>query len=128
MSVWQHKGLRFVAVGLTVTLIDLGVTYLLVLLTGTRLIPVTAGYISGLVASYLLHAKITFSVNLAPGMQIPRFLTLVVLNYLQTIAVVLMSTEALNLSTMAGKFLSLPIIATTTYFCSKYWVYRASNT
>lgn len=122
--IWNNKPLRFILVGLIVTAIDLGATWLAVNLTGTRAIAVTLGFSCGLLASYLLHAKITFTANLAPITQIPRFLTLVSLNYLLTIGIVLFSTELLNLPTMMGKILSLPVVAVSSYLISKHWIYQ----
>lgn len=122
MTIFVSPPLRFLCVGLLVTAIDTGLTWLLIALTGTRILAVTAGFIAGLIASYLLHATISFSVRLAPQAQIPRFLALVAINYLETIAIVLLATEW-SFSTMEGKLTSLPVVACSSYLLSRHWVY-----
>lgn len=117
---------RFLAVGIIVTAIDVGLSYLLIQITGTKVIAVTLGFLAGLLAGYLLHAKISFSASLKPMTQVPRLLVLVALNYLQTIGFVLLATEGFNLSTIAGKIISLPVVAATSYFISKHWVYSSA--
>jgi putative flippase GtrA len=122
-----RQPLVFVIVGGGVTLIDLALTYLLVLVTSTRVFSVSVGFIGGLVASYLLHAKISFSASLYPASQLPRFAVLVGLNYFITLGVVLVATDFLDLTIMIGKVLSLPIVALVSYFVSKHWVYAAEG-
>lgn len=125
MAITDSQPLRFFSVGLLVSAIDVGVTWLAVMLTGTRVFSVTAGFVSGLVASYLLHATVSFSVSIAPWIQLPRFLALVAINYLETIVIVLLVTENTGLSTVAGKVASLPFVALTSYLLSKHWVYSS---
>ncbi len=122
-----RQPLVFVVVGGGVTLIDLGLTYLLILVTGTRVFSVSVGFLAGLLASYLLHAKISFSASLSPAKQLPRFAILVGLNYLITLGVVLVATDCLQLTIMIGKVISLPVVALVSYFVSKHWVYAAEG-
>lgn len=124
MAYAESRLRRFVVVGLIVTVIDLGLTYLVMLLTGGRLLAVTLGFIAGLASGFLLHASISFSVSLDPIRQLPRYLALVGLNYLETILIVMAATGLFDLSTIAGKLISLPIVAATSYLISKHWVYR----
>lgn len=123
MSLSVSSPVKFLVVGGLVTLIDLGLTYLVVLITGTRILAVSVGFFAGFISSYLLHAKISFSAVLSPASQLPRFVALVVLNYSITVGAVLFATEFFDLTTMDGKLLSLPIVAIVSYFISKHWVY-----
>jgi putative flippase GtrA len=123
MSLTISAPVRFILVGSLVTVIDVGVTYFMVLLTGTRVMAVTIGFVAGLIASYLLHAKVTFSSTLDPFTQVPRFLLLVAINYLETIGIVLLLTGLFGISTMGGKIITLPFVAATSYFFSRHFVY-----
>ena len=119
----DHRPFRFIAVGLFVTAVDLGLTYLVVQLSGTRVLAVTIGFVAGLLASYVLHAVVSFSAPLAPTTQFPKFLMLVALNYVETIGVVMIATEWFGSSTIVGKLISLPIVATSSYLVSYFWIY-----
>lgn len=118
---WQP--VKFVAVGLVVASIDVSLTHIIATTTGTRVFSASAGFFGGLIASYFLHATISFCRPLKPSTQIPRFVALVAVNYATTIGVVLLATEILQLPTTSGKLMSLPIVAANSYFISKYWVY-----
>jgi putative flippase GtrA len=119
--------IKFVIVGGVVTLIDLGLTYLFLLFTGIQVLAVSVGFFAGLLSSYLLHAKISFSVTLSPLGQLPRFVVLVLVNYLSTLIIVYIATDFLDLATMIGKVISLPVVALISYFVSKHWVYATGK-
>lgn len=114
---------RFLAVGLLVTLIDLGLTYLIDRLTGQRALAVTTGFAAGLAAGYLLHARISFAASLAPTRQIPRLLVTVGINYLLTLCIVEACARLLGWPTLSGKLISLPVVALSSYFLSRKWIY-----
>lgn len=115
--------IRFLAVGLLVTLIDLGLTWLVDHLTGQRVIAITSGFVAGLAAGYLLHARISFAAPLAPTRQIPRLLVTVGINYLLTLGIVEACARLLGGSTLTGKLISLPFIALSSYLLSRKWIY-----
>jgi putative flippase GtrA len=127
MAPLANQPVKFLLVGGFVAFVDIGLTYLIVLATGTRIIAVTFGFLCGLITSYLLHAKISFSAPLSPKRQLPRFITLVGLNYFTTICIVLIATYMFNFSTMTGKAISLPVVAVLSYFVSKHWIYCEKN-
>ncbi|MDD2663768.1 MAG: GtrA family protein [Dechloromonas sp.] len=114
---------RFLAVGLLVTLIDLGLTYLIDRLTGQRALAVTTGFAAGLAAGYLLHARISFAAPLAPTRQIPRLLVTVGINYLLTLGIVEACARLFGWPTLSGKLISLPVVAASSYLLSRKWVY-----
>jgi putative flippase GtrA len=119
----HNRPIRFLLVGIAVTMIDVGLTYLLTLLTGAKFLAVTAGFISGLLAGYLLHARISFSADLHPRSQIPKLLALATINYLLTIGCVFVATDMFGLTIMMGKFISLIVVAGSSYFISMHWIY-----
>jgi putative flippase GtrA len=123
MTGTRNTLVRFLSVGLAVTAIDLGLTYLLILLSGVKLIAVTGGFVSGLLAGYLLHARISFSASLDPGLQVPRLLTLALINYLLTLGCVYLATDLFGLGVMTGKYISLVVVAANSYLVSRHWVY-----
>jgi putative flippase GtrA len=113
---------RFVCVGLLVSAIDVGVTWVLLAL-GVRYLAVSAGFAAGLLAGYLLHAVVTFSVPLRPGRQVPKFIVLVCVNYLETLGVVYMAVNLLEFPVIVGKLISLPAVALTSYLFSAGWIF-----
>jgi putative flippase GtrA len=119
-----RRVIRFACVGLLVSVIDVGVTWGLLAL-GVRYLAVSAGFIAGLLASYLLHARVTFSSPLRPAWQIPRFIVLVCVNYLETIGIVYMAVNLLGFPVIVGKIVSLPMIALTSYLFSANWIFAA---
>ena len=123
MACRDLRFVRFLAVGLLVTLIDLGLTYLVDRLTGQRVVAVTTGFAAGLGAGYLLHARISFAARLAPTRQIPRLLITVAVNYLLTLGIVEACAGLFGASTLAGKLISLPAVAASSYLLSRRWVY-----
>lgn len=123
MKVVSWQPVKFVAVGLVVASIDVSLTHIIATATGTRVLSASAGFFAGLIASYILHATVSFSSALKPATQIPRFAILVSINYATTIGVILFVTDFLQLATTTGKLMSLPIVAVNSYFISKYWVF-----
>lgn len=123
MHIINNRFFRFLTVGLVVTLIDLGLTYATDRLTGDRIIAVTVGFSTGLAASYLLHARISFTTPLAPTTQIPRLLVAVLINYLLTVGIVILAGTVIGAPTVTGKLLSLPIVAVCSYLLSRHWIY-----
>jgi putative flippase GtrA len=117
---------RFVCVGLLVSAIDVGVTWALFAL-GARYLAVSAGFAAGLLASYLLHARVTFSTPLEPVRQVPKFIVLVCVNYLETIGIVYMVVNWAGFSIMAGKIVSLPMVALTSYMFSAKWIFKSRD-
>jgi putative flippase GtrA len=118
--------IRFVRVGLLVSAIDVGVTWALSAL-GARYLAVSAGFAAGLLASYLLHALVTFSTPLEPVRQVPKFIVLVCVNYLETIGIVYMVVNWSGFSLMTGKIISLPMVALTSYVFSAEWVFKSRD-
>lgn len=82
----------------------------------------TFGFLSGLIANFLLHSRVTFN-GTQGKTQFFRFLTVVAVNYLITVGFVSLSSAFVG-EPLLGKILSLPLIAINGFFLSKYWVFK----
>lgn len=112
----------YVAGGVLCALIDIGVMQLLI---ANHYSPVTAassGFLAGLLVNYAFHAKVTFK-NVTTPATFLRFICLVGINFLTTIALVSISVAWWH-SALAGKVISLPVVALNGFFLSKYWIYK----
>lgn len=115
--------MRFGCVGLIVAATDASVTWLMLAAGYAARLAVSCGFGVGLVASYFLHATITFSVPVAPARQGPRFIALVCVNYLEMLGVVYVVSSFAGFSVMTGKLVSLVTVALTSYLVSSVWVF-----
>lgn len=102
-----------VDVGLMQALIGWGVHY-----AGAT----TAGFAAGLAVNYAFHSRVTFSTNATPA-NFARYLCLVGVNYGLTMACVSLSVPLLG-SALAGKLLSLPLVALNGFVLGKYWIFK----
>ena len=118
---------RYVAVGFLSATIDLGLVALLLPIVPLAVFAITAGYIAGLTANYLLHARYTFSVASTSVSQALRFAIVAGFNYLLTLFIVWALHNGLGIEVVASKALSLPAIAVCGFLLSKYWVFRAES-
>jgi len=112
-----------VAVGGASALLDVGVTALLLYFTVAGLVAVSVGFTAGVGLNYTLHAKVTFQQTKISGGSIGRYLTVLMLNYLLTLAIVEGSVTLFAAPVLAGKIVSLPVIAVIGYILSRYWVF-----
>jgi len=84
---------------------------------------ITGGFIAGILVSFLFNASLTFRST----MDLPifaRFLTVVAINYLITLVFVFLSLSMLE-NVLAGKILSLPVVAVNGFLLSKHWVFKS---
>jgi len=132
----QRQFLVFVGGGLLCSALDVGVMQGL-LLAGIGLsvaAATSAGFATGLLLNYAFHARVTFG-RLHSASAFLRFLCVVALNYVLTIACVSaalvlaragMGAGAVNEASVAlvGKLVSLPLVACNGFLLSKYWIFR----
>lgn len=132
----QRQFLVFVGGGLLCSALDVGVMQGL-LLAGIGLsvaAATSAGFATGLLLNYAFHARVTFGRLHSAGAFL-RFLCVVALNYVLTIACVSaalvlaragMGAGAVNEASVAlvGKLVSLPLVACNGFLLSKYWIFR----
>lgn len=82
----------------------------------------SAGFALGLLVNYAFHAKLTFSASGDPRSFL-RYLCVVGINYLFTLACVALSVALLD-QPLPGKVASLPIVALNGFVLGKYWIFR----
>ncbi len=114
--------LRYLAGGVLSALLDIGLMQLLLARGAAPAAAASAGFLAGLLLNYAFHARVTFG-RLASPAGFARFLCLVGLNYLLTLACVALAV-ALGLPALAGKLLSLPLVAANGFLLGKYWIFR----
>lgn len=108
--------------GLITAAVDVG-TMKLLLLNG--LPPVAAasgGFVCSILTNYLFQAKVTFG-KLASLATFSKYMALVCMNYLVTIAIVALAAACAS-TPMTGKIISMPIVAVIAFLASKYWIYK----
>lgn len=126
-NVYNNRFLRFILVGAVSAAVDIGSTLGMTYISSSFYIPVTFGFIIGLLFNYILHTLFTFSATISVSRQLPRFLAVVVLNYLQTILIVYLAVNHAGLSTVHAKIASLPFVAAAGFLLSRYWVYGTED-
>jgi putative flippase GtrA len=114
--------LVFICGGALSALVDVGLMQLL-LTSGTPAVgAASAGFLAGLAVNYLFHARVTFRQVSSTG-TVARYLVVVAMNYLITLALVSLAQSLFGLP-LAGKLLSLPLVALNGYWFSKHWVFK----
>ena len=112
----------FVTGGLLCALADVGLMQLL-LGAGVHFgAAASAGFAAGLLVNYAFHSRVTFNAAANPA-SFARYLAVVGVNYLLTMACVALAQAAFD-NPLAGKILSLPLVAVNGYLLSKYWIFK----
>lgn len=112
----------FIAVGLVCAMIDIGTMQLALLVGSHYVLATSVGFILGLIANYVLHAKVTFKAGSSPKVML-KFLTVVMLNYLITLMFVFTSVQWMQ-HALAGKVVSLPVVAVIGFLLSRFWIFK----
>jgi putative flippase GtrA len=112
----------FVAGGLLCALVDIGLMQVLLHAGAHFTGAATAGFLAGLVVNYAFHSRVTFDAA-ASASSFARYLCLVGLNYLLTMGCVSLAV-ALGGVPLAGKIVSLPLVAVNGYLLGKFWIFR----
>ncbi len=118
----SRQFLVFVAGGILCALIDVGLMQLLLLLGVHYSLAASAGFGTGLLVNYAFHTKITFEKS-ATSSNFIRYMCVVGINYLLMLASVALAATFLD-NPLAGKLVSLPIVAINGYLLSKHWIYK----
>lgn len=108
--------------GLLCALVDIGLMQLLLQAGAHPTAAASAGFGAGLLANYAFHARVTFE-RAAGAASFARYLCVVALNYVLTIACVALA-DSLLANPLAGKILSLPLVAANGFLLSKYWIFK----
>jgi putative flippase GtrA len=115
--------LIYVGVGILSALIDIGIMQGLIVLGVDLRLAVTLGFATGLVFNYVCHQRITFKATTTTAATLVRFSLVVAANYLLTMACVLAAVHWFD-SALAGKLVSLPLVAVNGFLWGKYWIFR----
>ena len=118
----QRQFMVFVAGGVLTTLLDLGVMQLALHYGLAPLSAASAGFAAGLAVNYAFHARVTFA-RLTSGASLMRYLCVVALNYGLTLLLVALAQWLCGMP-LAGKLLSLPLVAANGFLLSKFWVFK----
>lgn len=114
--------LLYVAGGVLSALLDVGLMQLLLAAGASVLAAASCGFLAGLVVNYLYHARLTFGHGGGRG-ALARYLCVVGCNYLVTLGCV-GAAHALAGLPLAGKLLSLPLVAAIGYLAGKHWIFK----
>jgi len=82
----------------------------------------STGFVAGFFVNYAFHSKVTFRNGMTSGTLI-RFICVVALNYMLTLALVALSLSIFQ-NALIGKLVSLPLVAVNGFFLSKYWIFK----
>ena len=118
----QRQFLLYLAGGVASALIDVGLMQFLIYSGVDYVAATTIGFVAGLVFNYGYHATVTFT---APpsGRSMGRYLAVVAMNYLFTLACVALSVHLVDMA-VVGKLLSLPLVAINGFILGKHWIFK----
>lgn len=122
LAVRHRQFLLYLAGGLLCALIDVGLMQVLIGRGIDHVAAATAGFAAGLLINYAFHSTLTFQ-GAPTVFSFTRYLCVVGFNYLLTIGFVSLAV-ALADSALAGKLLSLPVVALNGFLLGKYWIFR----
>ena len=103
--------------------VDIGIMQSMMTFGFNYIIATSVGFFFGLIVNYLFHAIITFQ-SISGYSVILRFILVVGINYIITVAFVTLSLYTLD-SALIGKISSLPFVAVNGFMLSKYWVFKS---
>jgi putative flippase GtrA len=118
---WRQFAL-FVAGGLLCAVVDVGLMQALVNIGVHFASATTAGFAAGLLVNYAFHSRVTFEAAATP-FNFVRYLCVVGVNYLLTMAFVSLSAALMG-GPLAGKLVSLPLVALNGFVLGKYWIFK----
>ena len=112
----------YVVGGVICALVDIGLMQLL-MHAGVHFASATsAGFLAGLLVNYAFHSRITFTAGATPA-NFARYMCVVGMNYLLTMACVAIAASVVAMP-LAGKIISLPLVAINGYLLGKYWIFK----
>ena len=113
----------FVGGGLLSAAVDIGTLKALLIAGCVAPLAVAGGFMTGLMVNYLFHQNLTFKST--PSLwKACRFLIVVGINYLITMACIYVSDSLMGIGVIWGKIFSLPLVAVNGFLLSKYWVFK----
>ncbi|MFC0253441.1 GtrA family protein [Massilia consociata] len=112
----------YVSGGVICALADIGVMQLMLVTGFHSAWASSAGFVVGLLISFAFHSRVTFNAAASPA-AFTRYLCLVGLNYALTLGCVTLAELGFD-NPLAGKILSLPLVAANGYLFGKYWIFK----
>jgi putative flippase GtrA len=112
----------FVAGGVLCAVVDIGLMQLLIGNGVHHTSAASAGFLAGLLVNYAFHSRVTFE-RAASKASFARYLCVVGVNYVLTIASVALAVSLID-NPLAGKLLSLPLVAVNGFLLSRYWIFK----
>jgi putative flippase GtrA len=118
----QRQLVTYLAGGALSALIDVGLMQGMLWLGMPLVASVSAGFLAGLLFNFLFHAHVTFQHG-PSGAALLRYLAVVGLNYLITLACVALSVHFSGMA-LPGKLLSLGVVAANGFALGKHWIFK----
>ncbi|MES2901286.1 MAG: GtrA family protein [Pseudomonadota bacterium] len=119
----RHRQLlTYLTGGVLSALLDVGLMQLLIVQGVNYVWATTAGFITGLLFNFAFHARMTFAAPMR-GATFVRYLCVVGMNYLLTLACVSASVELAGMAVI-GKLASLPLVAAIGFVLGKRWIFK----
>lgn len=112
----------YVTGGVLSAALDIGLMQLLLWRGVGSITAASAGFAAGLMLNFVFHTNVTFKRAANPA-TVVRFMCVVGLNYLLTLALVAIAVHVADRA-LWGKLASLPIVAVNGYLLSKFWIYK----
>jgi putative flippase GtrA len=112
----------FVLGGVLCALVDIGMMQLLLRGGLHYASATTAGFLAGLLVNYAFHSRVTFDAPATPA-SFARYLCVVGINYLLTLGCVALAQSLAGMP-LAGKIVSLPLVAVNGYLLGKLWIFK----
>ena len=118
----QRQFLLYLAGGVISALVDVGLMQLLIHGGANYVVATSTGFAVGLIFNYGYHATVTFT-SQPSGRSVGRYLAVVAINYLFTLACVALSVHLAD-TALVGKLLSLPLVAINGFILGKHWIFK----
>ena len=116
---------RFLSVGVLNTVVGLLVIFAMKGIFHLGDVAANAiGYSVGLLVSFTLNSRWTFSYQGAPGRAFGKFLAMALVAYGMNLLTVLVAIRGLGLNDYFSHILGIPAYTLTMYLTSKYFVFR----
>jgi putative flippase GtrA len=122
-TMWRRQIFSYLSVGVLSAIVDIGTLQLLRSQGLNDTLAVSIGFFVGLLFNYTCQRSFTFR-SRHTMLSLLRYLSVVALNYLLTLACTYLSIVLLD-SPLPGKIASLPMVALVGFFTGKYWIFAA---
>lgn len=119
--------MRYIAVGATTFALDFGVlAFLREMLGATLWASTSAGFGAALLFNFTTQRSVTFRVRGRLHSHLLRYVVVLGINYLVTVALVL-TAQAVGIGYAAGKVVATVLLGFTTFFAYKHWVFSSTK-